>query len=91
MPKKPNAPFTKAYPNLANWVSSQGTLELGESYNYDGWLILLDAGGTVYTDPNSDSLEEALQAAEEFLEDEYGEEWAYERLGVESFALNHFT
>lgn len=62
--------FEKNYPNLSEWVNSRGWIELGSDEESDSWIRVLDMGGMVWEDNGSDSLEDALKAAEKFLVNE---------------------
>jgi hypothetical protein len=67
--------FTKDYPHLTWWVENQGWIEVG----VDNTLIkVLDSGGDVYEDDESEDFDRAFKRADKFLknyiEDELGEE-----------------
>jgi len=59
--------FEKYFPNLDNWVNSRGWIELGSDEESNSWVRILDMGGMVWEDEGSDSLDEALKAAERWL------------------------
>lgn len=59
-----NQSFEKKYPNLANFVYSQGKIEIGYDYTTP-FVIAYDEGGTVYEGKDEyDSLEEAFHDLE---------------------------
>jgi|GEM_PF-1417868 len=65
-------PFSTDYPYLNWWMNNHGYIQLGnddDSYS-DSILLVLDAGGTCWEDENSDTVEEALGKAEEYLRTE---------------------
>ena len=59
--------FKKYYPNLAEWINSRGWIELGSDEYSNSWVRILDQGGTVWEDKGSNSLDNALKAAEAYL------------------------
>lgn len=59
--------FSKKYPRLTWWVENQGYIEIGEDDYSTSLLRLLDPGGTCWEDEESESVDEALDAAEDFL------------------------
>ncbi|RZK36342.1 MAG: hypothetical protein EOO57_07385 [Hymenobacter sp.] len=62
--------FAQQYPHLAWWVENQGWFELGADGYSRSILRILDEGGMYFEYMASDSLDFALMAGEEFLEDE---------------------
>lgn len=62
--------FTKKYPHLTWWVENQGYIEIGEDDYSTSWLRLLDPGGLCWEDDDSETIDEALNAAEDFLKEE---------------------
>ena len=62
--------FTKAYPNIAHWIDVQGYIEIGQDEYSRSLVRCLDPGGMVWesTDEHK-SIDEALQALEEALEE----------------------
>lgn len=67
--------FSKIYPHLTWWVENQGWIEIGT----DNTLIrVLDSGGDVYEDTESEDFDRALKKADKFLKnyiaDELGED-----------------
>ena len=62
--------FSKKYPHLTWWVENQGYIEIGEDDYSTSWLRLLDPGGTCWEDEDSETIDEALDAAEDFLKEE---------------------
>jgi hypothetical protein len=66
---KKSLTFSQQYPYLVYWVEYHGYMRLGsdDESAIDSILVLLDAGGTCYEDEGSDSIDEALAAAEEYL------------------------
>ena len=59
--------FKKHFPHLEEWVNTRGWVELGSDEYSNSWVRILDIGGMVWEDEGSDSLEEALKAAENWL------------------------
>jgi hypothetical protein len=43
-----NQSFEEKYPNLTDFVYSQGKIEIGYDYNRKSFVIAYDEGGTVY-------------------------------------------
>ena len=62
--------FVQQYPHLAWWVENQGYIELGSDYDSSSLLRILDEGGLCFEDSESDTINDALAAGEEFLETE---------------------
>ena len=62
--------FSKKYPHLTWWVENQGRIEIGEDDYSTSLLRLNDPGGTCWEDEESESIDEALEAAENFLKEE---------------------
>ena len=62
-------PFPTDYPYLHWWITNHGYIRLGIDDNSfsDSMLMILDAGGTCQEDEDSDTVEEALAKAEEYL------------------------
>lgn len=69
--------FSKKYPHLTWWVENQGRIEIGADDFSTLLLRLIDPGGTCWEDDDSKTIDEALKAAERFLEEEL-----LERFGV---------
>ncbi len=62
-------PFSTDYPYLNWWTNNHGYIRLGtddDSFS-DSILTVLDAGGTCWEDEDSDTVEEALAKAGEYL------------------------
>ena len=61
--------FSTLYPNLSYWIESQGYMQLGidDDSPISSLLTLIDAGGVVWQDESSETLDEALNKAEAFL------------------------
>lgn len=70
--------FSKIYPNVDWWVNTHGWIELGSDYHSNSWLRMLDEGGMCWEDEDSNSLDEALKAADIWLsaeiQDRFGED-----------------
>jgi len=62
--------FTQQYPHLAWWVENHGYFELGMDDYSSSLLRILDEGGMCFEYTASASIDFALAAGEEFLEDE---------------------
>ncbi|MFK7946347.1 MAG: hypothetical protein AB8G11_02065 [Saprospiraceae bacterium] len=75
---KINKMFSENYPNIDWWINTQGWIELGTDNNSDSWVRILDTGGMYWEDETSDSLDDALRAADKWLsyeiDDRFGEE-----------------
>ena len=57
--------FSKLYPNIANWVTTQGWIEIGEGEYSSSLVRALDEGGLVWESSDEhESVDEALQALE---------------------------
>ena len=65
--------FSLLYPSLTHWINNQGYMQLGidDDSPISSLLTLIDAGGVVWEDETSETLDEALQRAEEFLKSHY--------------------
>lgn len=65
-------PFSTDYPYLHWWITKHGYIRLGTDDDgfSDSMLMILDAGGTCWEDEDSDTVEEALAKAEEYLRTE---------------------
>jgi hypothetical protein len=60
--------FEKAYPHIAEWVDSQGWIEIGYDPGTNALVRALDEGGLVWEgDSNYKTLDDALQALEQGL------------------------
>jgi hypothetical protein len=61
--------FEKAYPNITQWIESQGWVEIGEDETSDSLVRCLDPGGMVWESGDEYTIiDEALAALEEALE-----------------------
>jgi len=57
--------FSKVYPNIAHWVTTQGWIEIGEEEYSDSLVRALDEGGLVWESSDEhQTVDEALQALE---------------------------
>jgi hypothetical protein len=57
--------FSKLYPNIAHWVTTQGWIEIGEGEYSSSLVRALDEGGLVWESSDEhESVDEALQALE---------------------------
>ena len=57
--------FSKAYPNIAHWVNTQGWIEIGQDEYSDSLVRALDEGGLVWeSSDDQKTVDEALQALE---------------------------
>ena len=70
--------FSENYPNLDWYIDNYGWIELGTDEHSSSWIRILEEGGQYYEDETSDSLDDALRAADEWMggemEDRFGEE-----------------
>jgi len=59
------SPFSKAYPNIAHWVDTQGWIEIGQDDYSSSLVRALDEGGMVWeSSDDHKTVDEALQALE---------------------------
>jgi hypothetical protein len=57
--------FSKVYPNITHWVTTQGWIEIGEGEYSSSLVRALDEGGLVWESSDEhESVDEALQALE---------------------------
>ncbi|MEL7123637.1 MAG: hypothetical protein AAFO07_29615 [Bacteroidota bacterium] len=63
--------FLESYPNLSWWIKSIGWIVLGSDDYSNSWLRVLDEGGMCWEDKDSKSLDEALEKADKFIEENY--------------------
>jgi hypothetical protein len=57
--------FSKLYPNIAYWVTTQGWIEIGQDEYSNSLVRALDEGGLVWESSDEhESVDEALQALE---------------------------
>jgi hypothetical protein len=57
--------FSKLYPNIAHWVTTQGWIEIGEGEYSSSLLRALDEGGLVWESSDEhETVDEALQVLE---------------------------
>lgn len=68
--------FAQQHPHLAWWVENQGWFELGSDEYSRSLLRILDEGGMCFEYTASDSIDFALMAGEEFLENELAERFS---------------
>jgi hypothetical protein len=60
--------FSKIYPNIAHWVTTQGWIEIGQDEYSSSLVRALDEGGLVWeSSEDHETVDEALQALEEGL------------------------
>lgn len=58
----------KLYPTIAEWVTTQGWIEIGQDQGSDSFIRGLDEGGLVWEGRQSyDTLDDALQDLEQGL------------------------
>ncbi len=64
--------FSHLYPYLSWWLSEQGYMQLGQGneYNHEPFLMLIDEGGMIWEDDDSEGIDEALVRAEKYLREE---------------------
>ena len=70
--------FGDNFPYLAAWVETIGWIEMGENEMTNSLLRILNEGGTVWSDEESGSIEEALIHGEEYLKSDFPEEFGYD-------------
>ncbi len=61
--------FSSLYPYLAWWIENHGFTQIGLGNEHDSFLMVLDEGGVCWEDNDSDSIDEALKAAEKYLKE----------------------
>ncbi len=67
MPQTPNG-FEQLYPNISEWVSSYGWIEIGDDGQSSSLVRALDEGGMVWESDDDDAtLDEVLNALDAFL------------------------
>jgi hypothetical protein len=65
--KKPTG-FEQMYPNIAEWVSSYGWIEIGDDGQSSSFVRALNEGGLVWEDNDDDAtLDEVLRTLDAFL------------------------
>ncbi len=70
MPQTPNG-FEQMYPNISQWVSSYGWIEIGDDGQSPSFVRALDEGGMVWeSDEDDTTLDEVLLSLESFLEEQ---------------------
>ena len=75
-PSAETSPFEKAYPNIANWVMSDGQIEIGLDDYHRSFVRALDEGGMVWEGgPRYATLEEALLALDAGIAKWIEENW----------------
>ena len=58
-------PFLVAYPNISEWVTGKGWIEIGADGYSSSLIRVLDEGGMIWEcDDNVSDVDEALQAAD---------------------------
>jgi hypothetical protein len=62
--------FSSLYPYLAWWIENHGYIQLGLGNEDDSFLMLVDDGGVCWEDNDSQTVDEALVAAEKYLKEE---------------------
>lgn len=61
--------FEKAYPNISEWIESQGWIEIGEDEHSNSLVRCLDIGGMVWESEEAHTtIDEALNALEKALD-----------------------
>ncbi len=67
MPKQPSG-FEEMYPNISEWVSSYGWIEMGDDGQSSSLVRALDEGGLVWENNDDNAtLDEILNALDAFL------------------------
>ncbi len=63
--------FSSLYPYLAYWVENHGFIQLGaDDENPSGTILMIvDAGGVCWEDEDSETIDQALKAAEKYLKE----------------------
>lgn len=69
--------FEQTYPLLTTWIECEGRIEIGADYLFDSLLRIINEGGMVWEDNNSETIDEALQNGEQYLKNEFENEFGY--------------
>ncbi len=70
--------FSKEYPYVSSWISTTGWIEIGQDEYSSSMLRIINEGGIVWEDTESNTIEESLKRAEKYLKDELLEEFGFE-------------
>lgn len=70
--------FEKLYPYLSSWICTFGWVEIGEGEFSSSMIRILNEGGLLWEDENSNTLDKALERAEYFLKNELPKEFGFE-------------
>lgn len=62
--------FSKTYLHLTWWIENHGWIEIGTDDYSGSWVRILDEGGTRWEDEDSETLDEALEKADNFVREE---------------------
>jgi len=66
--------FEEKYPYIVAFVNTIGWMELGKVGN-GGFLRIMGGEGLIWDDEEAESIEEALQSAEDYLKNDFGMEY----------------
>ena len=61
--------FSSLYPYLSWWCENHGYMQIGLGTENDSFLMLMDDGGVSYEDDDSETIDQALKAAEKYLKE----------------------
>jgi hypothetical protein len=67
--------FSKYFPAIHYFVENYGNIEIGEDEKTNSLIRLTDDGGTLYEDRRSETIDDAIKEAEEFLKDYFFENY----------------
>jgi len=70
--------FEKNYPYLATWAATQGRIEIGYEYETNSILRIIDEGGMVWEDEESNTIDEALKRGEKYLKTDLAKDFDIE-------------
>jgi len=70
--------FSKEYPYVSSWINTTGWIEIGQDEYSSSMLRIINEGGIVWEDTESNTIEESLKRAEKYLKDELLEEFGFE-------------
>ena len=70
--------FSKEHSYASYWINTTGWIEIGQDEYSSSMLRILNEGGMVWEDTESNTIEESLKRAEKYLKDELLEEFGFE-------------
>ena len=70
--------FEKKYPYISAWIYTAGWIEIGSDDYSESMLRILNEGGMIWEDDESEILNESLKKAESYLKNQLPEEFGIE-------------